>query len=216
MSHYVAEIVIPPTDNVQESIRQVMEHFCDEDEDGKKDVSDWWDFWIIGGRFNGHKTTARLDPERLKAFHVLLNELKVTVSGLVCGKEELNPVSQIPMVDALWREWFPGAGAVCPLFHHSNDQYRKDGHYPEDVCTVADLPSLLICTRLIVAGPHWQDKTKLEAEHMLVAEFWNRCNWQKTDFDGNVKAGLEKIAGKKTKDAPFAPDWLVATVDYHN
>lgn len=221
MSHYVAEIVIPPRTDVPSAVTQVMEYFCDEPEDGEKGNADWWDFFIIGGRWSGNKLQASLDPGKLEAFHKTLQKRKVTVSGLVCGKEELQPSSQIPSVDRLWREFFPGKGDKCPLFQHSRDQYRKEGFYADDVCRVADVPERLECTRLILAGPHWKEKEKLEAKRMLVAEFWNKVEHQKTDYDGNVAKGIQRFV---TEDAesrapvklPSLDDWQVVTVDYHN
>lgn len=214
--HAIAEIVIPPTADVKTSIAEVMEYFCPE-----RGQADWWDFWIIGGRFSGHKLEATLDRNRLEAFYAVLKERKVTVSSFTCGKQDLDPPSQIPMVDALWREMFPGNGDRCWLFNHARDQYAKSGHYQDDVCKVADVPEKLNCERLIVAGPHWKDKAHVEPKRMLATEFWNRVEHQKTAFDGLVKPVLDGIlSGSDTYHANkmigLQPDWLVVTVDYHN
>lgn len=202
--HAICEIVIPPTDDVAESVKQIMGYF-----DEESGIYQWFDFYVIGGRFSGHKLTASLDPQRLDAFHAALKERRVTVSGLVCGKQELSPASQIPIVDALWREFFPGKGEKCLLFAHSNDQYGRNGIYGHDICAAKDVPEGLTCERLIIAGPHW-DKEKgpnaIQPERMLATEFWNGVEHQKTKFDGKVKPAL----------AETSPDWLVVTVDYHN
>lgn len=227
--HYVAEVVIPPakgnlSKHVENSVKQVMESFFDQDDEEEKEGHcDWWDFFVIGGRWSGHKVRATLDPKKLEWFHAELNRRNVTVSGVTCGKQRLEPVSQVPMVDALWRETFPGKGDQCWIFDHARDQYGRKGVYMDDVCTVAETPEFLTCCRLIVAKPHWQHKTKLEAGRMIATEYWNRVEHQKTDFDGKVRPALLKMLEEK-KDPDFykmqgidlADDWLVVTVDYHN
>lgn len=233
--HYIAEVVIPPNADVVASVGQLMRYFCEEkydadgNETGREDHADWWDFFVIGGRYSGHKLEASLDPTSLLRFNEILTERKVTVSGLRAGKEELSPASQIPMVDALWREMFPGKGSVCPLFNHGRDQYRKGGYYPDDVCKVSEVPDSLACERLILAGPLWDAEKhpgELEPVSMLVKSFWNRVEWQDTTFDGLVKPALAALMAKRDaqreddrgamRRCNLSPDWLVVTVDYHN
>lgn len=219
MSHYIAEILLPPDVPVEAGVAQVMTGFCEETEEGKVRQADWWDFYKIGGRFSGHKLECRLDPQRLQAFREELAARQVTVHALTCGKPQLAPASQGARVDALWREWFPGQGESCPLFAHSRDQYRSRGYYEDDVCLVRDIHERLTCSRLIVAGPHWKEKDQVEACWMRVTSFWNGVEWQETDFDGSVRAGLEAIqqdAQQYPGRAMFADDWQVVTVDYHN
>jgi hypothetical protein len=225
--HAIAEVVIPPTGDVRVAVGQVMDYFRgDPDEEGgERPSADWWDFWVVGGRFSGHKIETRIGREKLAAFHNLLNERKVTVSGLRCGKPDLSPATQIPEIDALWRQWFPGMGDKCLLFNHARSQYGDDGIAPDDVCTVAEIPDGLTCERLILAKPHWDDPTRLEAGEMLVTEFWNRCTHQKTDFGGDVKEGLRSMVerinrvyrpGYFEETYPGFDRWRVVTVDYHN
>lgn len=223
--HSIAEVVIPPGRDVELAVSQVMSSFLEEDDDGNKtDSADWWDFWKIGGRFSGDKTTARLDPDKLKAFYAMLTEKQVTVSGLRAGKPDLSPASQIPQVDAWWREWFPGAGDACPLFGHSRDKYRSAGYYPDDVCLVRDVPAALTCERLIVAVPHYdaaKRDTHLTVRRMLVKSFWNGVQWQDTRFDGLVGPALAgmtlgRVAAGSDEEAKVGDDWQVVTVDYHN
>lgn len=211
--HAIAEIVIPPTDDVKKSIDEIMEYFA---KDGGG-TAEWWDFYVIGGRFSGHKVETGLDLERLEQFYAALKERKVTVSGLQCGKQELAPASQIPMVDELWREMFPGAGDQCILFNHAADQYGRHGLYSRDICTVAQVPDRLDCVRLIVAGPHWENKEAVQPKRMLVAEIWNGVEYQKTEFDGTVKPALASIRNAEGyRKCEIGDDWLVVTVDYHN
>jgi len=244
--HAVAEILLPPgTKDIKAAIDQVMNFFCNatEDDDGKETIGecDWWDYWQIGGRWSGNKTKATIPQERLDEFCAELNRRGVTVSGFTAGKQELNPPSQIPEVDALWREWFPGAGEQCQIFAHSGNRGDIiDGN----ICTVADVPDNLTAERLILAGPHWDAASHpndLEATDMIVTEYWNRCRHQKTDWDGNVAEGIRRFVAKGTEEAECykarktergeeideewvarkerkipGPNWLVVTVDYHN
>lgn len=228
--HSVAEIVMPPTDDIAAAIKQVMEFFCDEEYDkegnetGRKEHADWWDWFVIGGRFSGAKLEASVDSEKMEAFHAALKDAKVTVSGLVCGKQELSPASQIPMVDALWQKFFPGTTKACPLFQHARSQYGKEGVYHDDVCRVDEIPERLSCCRLIVANAAWNQETKkhdhpteIRPVAMLATEFWNRVEHQETKFDGKVKGGVELIRTRDTHNrVPIGDKWLVVTVDYHN
>lgn len=216
MAHYIAEIVIPPTEDIANSVAEVMKSF-ERENPGDSQPCDWWDWYIIGGRFSGHKTEARIGEEKLKAFIDAITERKVTCAALQCGKQELLPESQIPMVDALWREMVPGHGDKCILFAHARDQYRKDGVYSDDVCRVADVPAALKCDRLIIAGKDYSDETKLKGCEMLADSWWNGCTHQKTDFDGVVATGLHRLKEEIRHDGPlFSNDWLVVTVDYHD
>lgn len=217
--HYKIEVVIPPTNNVEESVKQVMDSFLDDDGDGTPHC-DWYDWYVIGGRWSGDKLMARCDEEKLKGFNDMLNEEKFTVGSFVCGKEELNPASQIPVVDTLWREWFPGVSDMCPLFQHYWDQY-SEGLSSADVCKVSEIPDRLTCNRLIIAEvKHWGDDAGkvLVKDRMLCKEFWNGVEWQDTTFKGNVKEGMRIIAEGKhgEPDLTDRSEWLVVTVDIHN
>jgi len=216
--HAVAEIVIPPNRDIAESVKQIMEYFFDEDDKGNKtDHADWWDFYVIGGRFSGHKLEASLGEEKLQAFREELIRRKVTVSCLQCGKQELNPASQIPMVDALWLEMFPGKGEACPLFAHARNQYGKRGIYADDVCKVSEIPGSLTAERIIVAGPHWEDPARIIPVRMWATEWWNHVEHQKTAWDGNVKAALAAMRAETGyRKVQVTDEWVVVTVDYHN
>lgn len=229
--HYAAEIVIPPTTDIQGSITQVMNYFCsekyddDDNEIGRENHADWWDWWVIGGRWSGAKLMARYDPKKLNQFRQKLNEMHITVSSLRAGKETLQPASQIPVVDKLWQEWFPDGGEHCPLFDHARDQYKQDG-FDDDVCLVPDVPDNLTAERVILAIPGYGRGMKPDSvgpAGMLVAEFWNGCMYQKTEWDGKVKSAiaiLTKRHNAKCRDEyrvdPINDSYLVVTVDYHN
>lgn len=215
--HKIAEVVIPPVADIPTAIKQVMDSFIGDNEDH----ADWWDWWVIGGRWSGHKIEARIGTERLDAFVAELTAMKLTVSGFQSGRQSLNPASQCETVDAMWRERFPGFGDKCILFSHARDQYAKGAMHADDVCRVEELPADLTCARLIVAKPHWDKEThpnELEAGYMLATDFWNGVSIQKTDYAGSVAEGIQRAREYigKTNLPQVLDSWLVVTVDYHN
>lgn len=230
--HYHCEIVIPPTMDIEAAVTAVMKQF-DENGDGEDHSPRgvFWDWWVIGGRWAGHKMLAKYDQAKLDEFNEWLATEKVTVSGLQCGKQELSPASQESKIDAKWNEMFPTAEFLpCPLFAHSNNKYGKglSGTLPNDVSRLSDVSPTLECSRVIFAMPGFDSKTSdwtgpLEAEFMLCDSQWNGCNYMKVDWDGKFGSALEKYSEKlKNRNDKFAvratpaSDWLVVTVDYHS
>lgn len=226
--HYHCEIIIPPTTDIETSIRTVLKQF-DENMSENEECSRshaFWDFWVIGGRFAGHHLLAQYEKAKIDAFYEWCDAEKITVSSFRAGKQSLEPKTQIPKVDAKWNEMFPSQAPIpCPLFAHSNDQYARNGELsgmlPQDVITLKDLPLNLECSRVIVAEINY--KGQLEAKFMLVDDAWNGCNYMKVDWDGKVLTALEKYREKcKHYAADIAEkrmpkgDWLVVTVDYHS
>lgn len=219
--HYHAELVFPRTEDVESSVKQVMEFFLPEpDEDGSPcDYADWWDYYTIGGRWSGEKLEARIAPDLLQRFQEELVARAVTVSGIQFGKQEISPADQIPMVDALWTE-ITGQPGPCPRFQHGRDQFGRSGIYSDDVCTVAEIPERLECYRLIIAKPHW-DATKAEQGviypvWMLATQLWNGVTHQDTTFDSNVVKAIQEHNAAPRGNDPVGDDWLCVTVDYHN
>lgn len=228
--HYHCEVVIPPTDNVEKAIDAVMRPF---DENGSDNLChhSFWDFWVIGGRWAGHKLMAKYDQANIDEFYAWLQAEKITVSGLRTGKEELQPASQAVKVDAKWNEMFPSPQPIpCPLFSHSNDQYGKglSASLPDDVTLLSDVPVGYKCSRIIFAAPSYDSAAKnwtgpLEAKFMLCYSQWNGCNHMKVAWDGTFHAALEQyresLKGYREEFAMVAcpkGDWLVVTVDYHS
>jgi hypothetical protein len=223
--HYICEIVMPPTSDVEKAIETILKPFNEQ----KNRRHGFWDFFVIGGRFAGQKFLSSLDKTKLDVFYAWCDAEKVTVSGLTCGKQEIKPADQIPKVDAKWNELFPeNGGKACPLFNHSNNQYDSKDALTGDICQVKDLPKEFKASRLILACPSWSSKTKqhtgkLEASFMLSTDIYNGVNYIDTAWDGNVSKGVQQ-AKKKFKN--YAPaykavvipkdDWLSVTVDYHS
>jgi len=92
--HYTCEIVMPNVEDVNAAIEQIMAPFS-ENTKGDEDYSGYafWDYWVIGGRWSGRKLRHSLGKDRLDAFHKLLVDMNVTVSGVVAGKERLQPAT---------------------------------------------------------------------------------------------------------------------------
>lgn len=211
--HYSLEIVMPPVADVKAAIEDILRPFDENDDDSRHA---FWDWWQIGGRYSGKKVEATVAPEKMSAFMDELKNRKVTVSGLQFGKQELQPASQIPMVDALWQEMCPGAGSVCPVFQHSGERSGSD------ICTYKDLPPALTAYKVIFAAPDYKDE-KLEAVSMFSQEIWNGVTHEKTNWDGTVASAITMHLDKhQVYKAEYLqkitpqPDWLVVTVDYHS
>lgn len=149
--HYILEIIIPPVDNIEEAIEEIMKPFYEGDEEN---TNAFYDFYKIGGRFSGHKLRFMLGTERMDEFYDLLKEEKITVSSFVVGKETLAPNSQAEKVDKLWNDFFPDSPIKqCPVF----DNYKPKDNFP-DVCSLLETPKDLTCSRVIIAKRDWEDK----------------------------------------------------------
>jgi hypothetical protein len=223
--HYRLEVVMPPTEDLETDLRAVLEEFGrnGEDEDGEDNRHGFWDFYVIGGRFAGAKLLELLAGEKFDEFRAELQNMDLTVSGVQFGKPSLEPACQAEKVDSMWNKFFPDlAIKSCPLFAHSNDQYKNSSRYP-DVMLLSDVPDNCTSERVLVAGPRWGNPGKREAKYMLQRYFWNGANYQKTAWDGTLKSALEKYSKRLDRMNPEhaakirpQPDWLVVTVDYHS
>ena len=224
--HYHCEVIMPPSNNIQETLAEILAPF-DENKCGDEDAlgHDFWDWFVIGGRWAGSKEMCKHDPAKLEQFYKDLKEAKVTVSGFRCGKQEISPSSQIPMVDKMWNNMFPtdnGEVIPCPIFAHSNNQYDSNDFLSGDICRADQIPERLTSERVIIAGPSY-DGSKMEANFMLCRDQWNGVNHMPIDWDGLVKSAVEKFVEKlKERSAEYAekvtpkPDWICVTVDYHS
>lgn len=212
--HYHLEIIMPPTSDVAAAVKKIMAPFCEHSRD-EDSLPPFWDWYVIGGRWAGEKLRVRLGKDKLEAFWAAIKAANVTVSGLQAGKPTLSPASQIPAVDALWREHFPGTTEACPLFDHCGESVVGD------ICALSELPDGLTASRVIVAGPDYQDV--ISAQFMAQESFWNGVDHVETKWDGTVHGALVDYAEKLSayqqeyaeKNTP-KPDWLLVTVDYHS
>jgi hypothetical protein len=231
--HYHLEIIMPPTDNIEEAVAEILAPYDENweppppkegeefNEDERRSPHAFWDWYVIGGRWAGTKLMARYEGPALDAFRAELDTLKVTVSGVQAGKQELNPPEQVTVVDALWCKHFPDSGVtVCPLFNHSNNQYTE--HMYMDICTVREIPPELKAAHVIIAGRYKTDRS-LQAMDMFRDSIWNGVTWQDTDWDCKVHTILAKHAARLEHSSDeyrqfntITDDWLAVTVDYHS
>jgi hypothetical protein len=209
--HYHLEIVLPPTDNLETAISEVMKGFS---ENNEANYNAFWDWYVIGGRWSGCKLRAMLGEDKITKFCEKLNEMGITVLGLVCGKEEISPSSQIPLVDKLWNAWFPDSGIkICPLFKHSN----KDSKIlPGDIMDFKDVPNNLTMERIMFVS------TEGKVSRMYQGDFHNGVNWIESDWNREFDTAVQKlIKDTKNYNPDYIkkiipqPDWQVVTIDYH-
>jgi len=217
---------MPKTKNIEEAIETIMKPFSknNKDTDGPTG-NEFWDFYVIGGRWAGSKEICGYDENKISEFYKALRDKKITISGLTFGKQSVDPPSQIPIVDQLWNEFFPtenGEIIPCPKFSHSNNQYDSGDFISCDICLVEEIPEKLFCSRIIIAGPSYDD-TIIEAKFMLCESQWNGVNHMPIDWNGSVKTAInmfEKNCKNYNEDYRKKvlpkPDWLSITVDYHS
>lgn len=220
--HHQLEILMPPTSNVEQSVEQVLEQFSENADEEDRSNNAFWDFWVIGGRFSGSKFQDSLDQDKLKEFREKLSEMKVTVSGVTCGKQTLQPSSQIESVDSLWRDYFPNSVEACPMFSHSNDQYSSESTTYMDICELKNIAKNTKCGHFILATLNYAE-TAFKAEYMIEKSMWNGVNFVESGWDGEVSTAIDMAAEKtkhykdeyKEKRTPKG-DWVLVTVDYHS
>ena len=220
--HYHLEVIMPPTSDISAALEEILNPF---DENNEESRNQFWDWYVIGGRWSGEKESCRYDAEKLEKFYAKCQEANVTVRGVVCGKQKLVPKTQIPMVDKMWNELFPtedGTIVACPIFSHSNNQYDSNDLLACDVCLVEEIPENLTASRVIVASANY-DESRLEAKFMTSDSIWNGVNLEYTTWDGKVKSvfGMYKEMLKMYKEEYVEkhtpkPNWICVTVDYHS
>ena len=233
--HYHCEIILPSdVDDVESAIASIMEPFNengDPTDDDYYPSNSFWDWYVIGGRFAGAKQMAKYDAEKVEEFHKWCDDEGVTVSGLQCGKQTLEPSSQIQKVDAKWNEMFPSGDRItaCPIFSHSNDQYGRvaSGTIDGDIGPLSEAMRQS-CSRVIIASrsmglDSFEYTGPYRAEHMICDSTWNGVNFMNTDWDGRVETAIDSFKKrlenwKEAHRERVTPtdDWIAVTVDYHS
>jgi hypothetical protein len=209
--HCHLEVIMPPTQDIESALNRILEPFS---ENNERAQHSFWDWWEIGGRYSGSKAEAAFPKEKLDEFNAWMQAEGVTVSSVRCGKQELMPASQIPKIDAKWREMFGGNGP-CTLFKHSNN----DGTVlAGDICDLKNAIDVS-CYRVIIAGPSYD--RKIEASFMIAQSEWNGVNHFDTTWDGKIRSAIGMLGSKDRSDEwkeSHIPkdDWLAVTVDYHS
>ena len=189
--HYSLEVILPPcpAEELKERLDAIMKPFSEHDDDNYS--KEFWDYWLIGGRWSGRKLMAKLGNERLDAFNKLLQERKVTVSGVIWGKQTLQPASQQAMVDELWRENFPDSGLEhCPMFDHASDIKNEAISGALDIMPLKDALAIegYTISRVIVAD----DENR--ATYMLQEDFWNGVTHVRSTWDMTLPSAMEMFA----------------------
>lgn len=215
--HYHCEIILPPVllEEIEGVIDQVMAPFSEHNEDRS---NPFWDFYNIGGRWSGCKIVDYLDKEKLEQFYVRLKENKVTVSGLQFGKQEISPATQIPMVDAIWKEVFPDLNfKACPLFQHGGQGLEGD------IMHLKDIHPKTTASRVIIVAADRDRSDTYRATEMFETEYWNGVSWNKSRWNGKLATALKMIRQRNKNMSPAykervlpQDDWWVVTIDYHS
>jgi hypothetical protein len=222
--HYHLEVIFSPDlGDPKTVIAEVMKPFDENDDENRR--SGFWDWYVIGGRWAGTKRLRRYDAKKLDEFNDWCKEAKITVSGLTAGKQELSPASQIPVVDAKWKEMF--GDDKCILFKHANDQYSPASTIDGDVSRLADSLDVK-CSRVIFCGrSHAGTDGKWiggpEAKFMLAESQWNGVNHMPIRWDGTIgdtleqfQKGIENYSDEYREAMTPKGEWLCVTVDYHS
>ena len=216
--HHHLEIVMPNTDNIEQRVSEILEPF---DENNEEAYNSFWDFYVIGGRSAGQRLQSSLDEEKLSQFNEEMKKMKLTISGIQCGKQELKPSSQIQKVDELWSSYFPNTGS-CPYFSHSNDQYSSNDLIVDDVMNYSKSPKDMKCNRVVFAGLSYDEK-RFDAKYMTADSHWNGVNFEDSVWNGTIKHAEEMFckAAKRYKDyyrEKVLPneDSIIITIDYHS
>lgn len=205
--HYHCEIILPPTEDIDGRLNKILAPF-DENSDEARHA--FWDWWVVGGRWSGQHQMSQFSPQRIQDFYKILADKKITVSKVICGKQELSPSDQQSVVDDLWKKHFPEfEGDHCPLFKHS-------GTIAGDICDLTSLTEHLKASRVILADEDG------DAFFMLSDSVWNGVAWEDTTWDGSIVGALELFKHKSRRYTPeylknHTPqdDWNLVTIDYH-
>lgn len=232
--HYTCEVVVPPFDDKDE-LNKFISEILKKYEEGYKDEygysynHSFYDYFVIGGRFSGRKQKTMLDDEKLDKFYEELKNRGVTQSSVVFGKPTISPSSQIPMVDALWHEYFPEwQGKHCPVFQHSGDEDNLDimtlGEFKKHT-ELREMESSTVAIGFLGYGEDADDDSvgTPNLYTLLHTSIWNGTNIQDTTFSGKVleaidlhNTNLSRAYSWYREQATPTDDWLVVTLDYHS
>ena len=210
--HYHCEIILPPTDNIEAAIAEILQPFSEHDENNH---DAFYDYYEIGGRYSGSKEESKYDKDGMEEFFKLMTENKITVSSFQAGKQEISPASQIPIVDSLWKKAFPESTLEhCPLFKHSGKKIEGD------IMLFSQVPPALDDMGRIIFA--YNDNGKYKLSMMLTMDTWNGVTWQDTTWNGTFKSALDKSDKKTSGYNPtyiekIKPQdkWIAVTADYH-
>ncbi len=214
--HYHLEIIMPPVDDVEKAVEQIMAPFDENQPDDSEHFgkNSFWDYYSIGGRFGGSHLQSRYSAEAIEGCEREMNEVGVKVKGIQFGRPELAGSESKRKAMEVWSRHFPSE-PECWFF--------TNGQRDLDVCKLSEVGEHLTAFHLIIASPDWADDSALSAREMTSQSIWNGVSIVDTSFDGFVMkflAGMEEKKSKATDEwkAKHLPtqDWLAVTVDYHS
>lgn len=188
--HYHCEVwTKEKPENVELFLENIMKPY-EENEDG----TGFWDWYQIGGRWTGVKTnySPEEDPENYEKCHLCTNGYRNDTVGKDARIRDntytCNGCGYYDTENKRWQQskFKPGWRLKWPT-----DWKLFDG----DICPVEKIENDLFCHTLIVN------------EKVFHTYEWNGEEFEKTDFDGNVKEQLKKLN---------ITDGYLITVDYHS
>jgi len=194
--HYHCEIYVSEINNIEDQIEEIMEPFQEEYHEEKDEMSGFWDWWQIGGRWTGahsDKYDPQKDERNLEECWVCNGTgLRIDDVGIQAREEDpsytCNGCGDYNQKMKRWEFGEYGKGITLKWPTQWAEAYEID------VMPLDRVKEDFTCHTLIANGNAYQK------------EKWDGDNWVKTEFDGNVKNMLEKLKIDKG---------FLVTVDYH-
>lgn len=193
--HYHAEIWVPDGEDINAYISKVMEPHRENYDDARDELTGFWDWFQLGGRWTGVHTPGfdpSSDPNNIETCtlcngtgfrmdrvgHIArLSNPTFTCNG--CGKRDVKT-----------NTWGHGRQGPGKSVKWPTDWAR----YDKDIIPVADINDDLECHTLIVG------------DNIMHRRQWNGTTFEDTDFDGRVKPMLDKLG---------ITSGVLVTIDYH-
>ena len=188
--HYHAEVLIRRPDNIEEQVSHIMTPYQEDHDEDEGSVAGFWDWWQIGGRYTGEHDPdydATIDPSHIKVCSI-------------CGGTGDRPdwvyyEDGVRKFKDSWAETCNGCNS-CQGTGKTTTWPTEWKPHEKDILSVSKIPEELTCYSLV-----------LPDMDVLHTKAWNGNDFIETEFDGKVKAALEKYNIK---------EGYLVTVDYHS
>ncbi len=215
--HFHLEIIMPPTDKIEEEISHILAPF---DEGNEESRNAFWDWYQIGGRWTGTKDG--FDPasdennvERCELCNgtgfrtdnvgETARAAEPTYTCNSCGKWQEG---------GTWTHSEFGAGKHLKW----PTQWAQ---YKGDIMLLRDVKPDQKAFRVIIAGQNHAG-TGMEAVFMAAKDNWNGVSFDESKWDGSL---ADAIAKHKARAAHYTPayaekvtptdEWIAVSIDYH-
>ncbi len=215
--HYHLEIIMPPTEKIDEEISRILAPF----DEGKEDSRNaFWDWYQIGGRFTGDHDgfDAASDENNIEKCDLCAGtgfraddvgnrarEAEATYICNGCGKRQEG---------GTWTHSEFGAGKRLKW----PTQWAR---YKGDIIPLRDLKPTQTAFRVIIAAPNHAG-TGMEAVFMAAKDNWNGASFDESKWDGSIAEAIEKHKerAKNYRDeyaekVTPTDDWIAVSIDYH-